>query len=66
MMLNTILILTINTYKPLQTHCTKLIPHLGSTLQKLAILKIEVHFFGAGITILSQCRKICEVNNNFV
>ena len=48
MMLNIILILTINTYKPLQTHCTKLIPHLGSTLQKLAILKIEVHFFGGG------------------
>ena len=48
MMLNIILILTINTYKPLQTHCTKLIPHLGSTLQKLAILKIEVHFFLEG------------------
>ena len=45
MMLNIILILTINNYKPLQTHCTKLIAHLGSTLQKLAILKNEVHFF---------------------
>ena len=45
MMLNIILILTINNYKPLQTHCTKLIAHLGSTLQKLAILENEVHFF---------------------
>ena len=28
-------------YKPLKIHCTNLLPHLRSTLQKLSILKFE-------------------------
>ena len=40
--MNILVLLTINFYAPLQIQCTKLILHLGSTLQKLTLLKMTV------------------------
>ena len=60
LIMNILVLLTINFYAPLQIHCTKLILHLGSTLQKLTLLKMTVFqsaenfVWGGGVTILSH------------
>ena len=70
-----LLLLTIDFYTPLWIHCTKLLPHLSSLLQNLAILKIEVfqsienfenRICDVNYFFLSQCRKNYKVDNNFV